>query len=126
MIVIDTDVLIEIFDKKSKKGEEALKKIVESGDNVSITVINLHEVLYGLYKYARPVMEVLRLPILSYAKRDASLAAKLELDAENRGAPVRITDAMIAAITMNNGAKLYTLDLKHFRLFKPSGLELFG
>lgn len=30
MIIIDTDVLIEIFDKQSTKGESALKRIEES------------------------------------------------------------------------------------------------
>lgn len=126
MIVIDTDVLIEIFDKKSKKGEESLKKVVESGEDINITVVNLHEVLYGLQKYAKPVGEILRLPVLGYMKRDASLAVKLELDAEKRGVPARRTDAMIAAMVMNNGAKLYTLDLKHFKPFEPLGLKLFG
>lgn len=124
MIVMDTDVLIEIFDKKSRKGEEAFKKIIGSGEDITITVVNLHEILYGLQKYVKPVGEVLRLPVLSYTKEDASLAAKLELDVEHRGASVRRTDAMIAAMTMNNGAKLYTLDLKHFKPFEPSGLEL--
>lgn len=51
MIVIDTDVLIEIFDKKSSKGDEALNKITRSGEKISITAINLHEILYGLQKY---------------------------------------------------------------------------
>jgi len=30
MIVLDTDVLIEIFDKRSVKGDEALRKLVKS------------------------------------------------------------------------------------------------
>ena len=125
MIVIDTDVLIEIFDKKSGKGEEALKKVIESGEGIGITAVNLHEILYGLQKYAKPVKEVLQLPVLSYMKEDASLAAELELGAENRGAPIRRTDAMIAAMTINNGAKLYTLDLRHFKPLEPLGLKLF-
>ncbi|MFQ6081224.1 MAG: hypothetical protein ACE5OW_06120 [Candidatus Bathyarchaeia archaeon] len=29
MIILDTDVLIEIFDKKSERGDEALKSILE-------------------------------------------------------------------------------------------------
>jgi len=45
---VDTDVLIEILDRRSVKGEKALEKLVESGESVCITVINLHEVLYGL------------------------------------------------------------------------------
>lgn len=125
MIVLDTDVLIEIFDKKSEKGDEALKKILESGENISITAINLHEILYGLRKYAKPVKELLQLPVLNYTKKDAILSANVELETESRGAPIRRTDAMIAAITINEGASLYTLDLKHFQPLKALGLKLF-
>lgn len=125
MIVLDTDVLIEIFDKESERGDEVLEKIVESGENISITAINLHEILYGLRKYARPVKEVLQLPVLSYAMEDASLSAKLELEMERRGTPIRGADAMIAAVAINNGASLYTLDLKHFQPLKTHGLKLF-
>lgn len=125
MIVIDTNVLIEIFDRKSQKGDEALNKIVESDENISITAINLHEILYGLQKYAKPVKEILRLPVLNYTKKDARLAAKLELEMERTGTAIRRTDAMIAAITINNGASLYTLDLKHFKPLEALGLKLF-
>jgi len=125
MIVLDTDVLIEVFDKKSKRGDEALKRILESGESVSITSINLHEILYGLYKYAKPVKEVMQLPVLDYAKKDASLAAHIELEIERKGATIRRTDAMIAAITINNGASLYTLDSKHFKPLTAFGLNLF-
>lgn len=125
MIVIDTDVLIEIMDKRSAKGEEALKKILESGESFAITSITLHEILYGLYKYAKPVEEVLRLPVLSYGKEDAELSAKLELEAEKLGHVVSRMDAMIAAIAINNGAKLYTFNQKHFKPFEKLGLQLF-
>jgi len=125
MIVLDTDVLIEIFDKRSKTGEGVFKEITESGESAAITAVNLHEILYGLKKYAKPVTEVMQLPVLSYAKEDASLAAELELRAEKRGTPVMRTDAMVAAMTMNNGAKLYTLDMKHFKPLESLGLKLF-
>jgi len=125
MIILDTDVLIEIFDKRSKKGDEALKRILESGEDIAITAINLHEILYGLQKYAKPVREVLLLPVLNFTREDANLSAKIELEAESRGASIRRTDAMIAAIAFNNGANLYTLDLKHFQLLKALGLKLF-
>jgi len=126
MMVIDTSVLIEIFDRKSEKGDEALKKILESEENISITAISLHEILYGLQKYAKPVEEVLQLPILNYTKKDATLAAKLELEMEREGTSIRRTDAMIAATTINKGAIFYTLDLKHFKPLENLGLRLFS
>jgi len=125
-MLLDTDVLIEIFDRKSEVGDKALKKILESGENIGITAINLHEILYGLEKYAKPVKEVLQLPLLSYTKRDAILSAKIELSLERIGTPVRRADSMIAAIAINNGANLYTLDLKHFKPIEALGLKLFA
>jgi tRNA(fMet)-specific endonuclease VapC len=125
MIVIDTDVLIEILDKKSEKGDEALRQILESGDEISTTVITLHEVLYGLRKRGKPAKDVLLLPVLSYTKRDALLSSRIELEAEKQGKTIPRTDTMIAAMTINNEAKLYTLDLKHFSSLKEFGLKLF-
>ncbi|MCX8189211.1 MAG: type II toxin-antitoxin system VapC family toxin [Nitrososphaeria archaeon] len=125
MIILDTDVLIEIFDRRSKKGDEALERIIGSGDSVHTTVINLHEILYGLNKFAKPVKEVLMLSILDYRKQDAILASELELKAEREGLPIRRTDAMIAAITINNKGQLYTFDENHFKPLEKFGLKLF-
>ena len=124
MIVLDTDVLIEIFDRQSVRGDEALRKLVERGEDVATTVINLHEILYGLEKYAKPVKDVLLLPIIEYTKRDAQLSAELELKAESLGRPARRTDTMVAAIVLNRGASLYTFDLRHFNVLKNLGLKL--
>lgn len=65
------------------------------------------------------------LPTLSYTKKDAVLSSRIESEAEKRGTSIRRTDAMIAAITINNGATLYTFDLKHFKPLKTLGLKLF-
>lgn len=124
-MLLDTDVLIEIFDRRSEKGDEALGRILESGEDIATTSINLHEILYGLEKYAKPVREVLLLPVLEFTKRDARLSAEVELEAERRGAMIRRTDAMIAAIALNRGAALYTFDLRHFKPLEILGLRLF-
>jgi tRNA(fMet)-specific endonuclease VapC len=125
LIIVDSDVLIELLDRKSEKGEQALKQTIESNEEVATTVISLHEVLYGLNKYGKPVQELLLLPILSYTKKDVVLSSKIELEAEKKGKPVCRTDAMIAAITINNSAKLYTFNLRHFEALQDIGLELY-
>ncbi|MGQ9722759.1 MAG: type II toxin-antitoxin system VapC family toxin [Candidatus Jordarchaeum sp.] len=125
MIVLDTDVLIEIFDKGSVKGDAALSKILESNEDIVTTSINLHEILYGLQKYAKPVKDVLLLRVIDYTKQDAGLSAELELKAESKGTPVSRTDAMIAATALNRGAKLFTFNVSHFSPLKAFGLEFF-
>ena len=87
--------------------------------------MNLHEIMYGLHKYAKPVREVLQLPVLNFGKEDAQLSARLETETEKTGTTIRRTDAMIAAVTINNGASLYTLDLRHFKPLRAHGLKLF-
>lgn len=127
MIVLDTDVLIEIFDKESSKGDEALNRIRASGQAVAITSINFHEIMYGLAKYSRPVSAVAQLPVISFTKEDASLSSRIELQAGRKGMAVRRTDAMIAAIAIMNGASLYSLD-SHFETIESLkvGLKLFA
>jgi len=123
LIILDTDIIIEIYDKKSASGGSALKKIEESGDNFYTTAINTQEVLYGLLKYAKQTEYILQIPTLEYNKEDAKLAAELEWKTETKGRKIARADAMIAAVAINNNAKLYTNNKKHF--FDMQDLELF-
>ncbi len=124
MIVIDSDVLIEILDKKSQKGDQALEQLSGSGEEIATTAICLHEVLYGLHKYGKPVQEILNLPVLSFTKKDATLSSRLEFELEQKGKTAGRTDTMIAAITINNNAKLYTFNQKHYQNLQNLGLNL--
>ncbi len=126
MILLDTDVLIEIFDRRSERGDEALEAILGSGEDIATTSINLHEILYGMEKYAKPVKDVLLLPVLGYTKRDARISAEIEVKAERSGSAIRRTDAMIASVAINHGALLYTFDMKHFKSLEDLGLKLFS
>jgi tRNA(fMet)-specific endonuclease VapC len=125
MIALDSDVLIEILDRKSEKGSDAFKHLIDSGGDICTTVISIHEVLFGFYKHDKPVTDLLQLAVLSYSKNDAMLSSKLELEAEHAGKPIGRTDTMVAAIAINNNAILYTFDLKHFETLKSQGLQLF-
>lgn len=123
MIILDTDIIIEIYDKRSTSGESSLRRIEESGDNFYTTAINTQEVLYGLLKYAKQTEYILQIPTLEYNKEDAKLAAELEWRTETKGRKIARADAMIAAIAINNNARLYTNNKKHFS--DIADLELF-
>lgn len=125
MILLDTNIIIEIFDRKSDSGEKLLKRIAESGEQFATTSINIHEVMYGLIKYAKPVKELSMLPILSFTGNDARLSAELELKVEKKGQKIKRMDSMIAAIAINNGARLYTLDKADFPKLREYGLTIY-
>lgn len=124
MILVDTDVLIEIFNKNSEKGGDALKHIEKTGEDVAITSLNLHEVLYGLYKYAYKdkIDKILLLDVIDFKKEDARLSSKLEFELEKKGRRIARTDSMIAAIAINRKHKLFTFNKKRFKGIR--GLEL--
>ena len=123
MIIVDTDILIDIFDKQSEKGNLALKKLESSGEDIAITSITLHEILFGHYKFNKKVKDILHINTLEFNKKDAELSAKIEFDLEKRGKIIPRTDTMIAAIAINRKAKVYTFNKKHFQMIKQ--LELF-
>jgi predicted nucleic acid-binding protein len=124
MIVLDTDVLIEIFDKKSVVGEDILARI--EGYEVATTPINLHEILYGFYKVRKEILrDLLEFKIVDFTRRDALLSAQLEVDLELRGKPTGRFDAMIAATCINRDALLFTLNTAHFDRFIEFGLKLY-
>jgi tRNA(fMet)-specific endonuclease VapC len=115
MIILDTDVLIEIFDKGSNKGDLAIRKLEEAGEDITITSLTLHEILFGLEKYGKKrIRKLEQLETLAYTKNDAKLSAKLELDCERKGKMISRTDSMIAAMVINRKAKLFTFNKKHF------------
>ncbi len=125
MILADTDVLIEIFDKNSKKGAAALQRIEDAGEDISFTSLNLHEILYGIYKYAdkQKSERIMLLEVVDFTKDDAALSAKLEVKAEKKGNKIPRFDSMIAAVAINRGFKLFTFNKDQFEVFEE--LELF-
>ena len=124
LILLDTDVIIEVLDKKSDMGNVILRRIIESGEEYYTSSVNMHELLYGLQKYSKDSHLVLQIPTLGYNKNDSELSAVLELSAERKGRSVPRMDAIVASIAINNGCSLYTLD-EHFEVFTDKGLKLF-
>ena len=123
MIIIDTDVLIEISDKRSKKGDQIYQKILTSEDDVAITSITMYEALYGLMKYKKPFQHLFSFHVYEFSNEDAQQAARLELNLEKKGKKIKRTDIMIASTTINNGASLYTFD-NDFQTLQDFGLRI--
>ncbi len=123
MILIDTDMLIEILDKHSDLGDKASKKVMASGERFCTSAVNLHEILYGYIKRAELVDKSLLIPVLEYTKTDAILSSRLEAEIEEKSDAKLRLDSMIAAVAINNHCKLLTNNHKDFNQFK--GLEFF-
>ena len=117
--------LIEIFDKQSKKGDDALLRLEGASDRTVVTTaINLHEVLSGYVKYTKSIATLQQLPVLPFGGKDAELSSKIEVGLERKGTPVRRTDTMIAAVAVNNNARFFSFNAKDFTPMRDFGLRL--
>ncbi len=125
MILLDSNALVEILEKRSKVGEELYLTLIESGEAICTTSINIHEIMYGLIKYGKSTKELLQLPIVDYSREAASLSAQIEYELEKSRTPVRRTDSMIAGVAIKESMQLLTLDEKHFEPIATKGLKLF-
>lgn len=125
MIILDTDVLIEIIDKKSNKGEDIFHRLEDANEIFAITSISLYEIYFGLLKLKKKNLPSLSsFLVYGFQREEALLAADLELKLEVSGRKIKRTDIMIAAISISNGAVLCTFD-KDFKELKDQGLKLF-
>ena len=124
MIILDTNVMIEIFDKKSKKGEVILEKL--EGYNVSTTSLNLHEIAYGFNKIGKKLPDEIKfLRVFEFTPQDALLSAEIESKLEKAGNIVGRFDTMIASVCINRSAQLATFNKRHFEKIRGFGLKLF-
>lgn len=122
-MIIDTSIWIEYF-----KNKPDIVKIIESGlneESIYITGPIVSELLHGvksekefemLSKYIDAV------PYLECELKDWIHAGKISFSLRKKGITVPLTDIIISAISINKGAKIFTLD-KHFE--QIPGIELF-
>jgi tRNA(fMet)-specific endonuclease VapC len=126
MILLDTNVLVEILEKRSRKGEDLYSDIIDTAEPICTTSINLHEVLHGLRKYGKSAKPLLQLPVVDYSKDDALTSSEIEYEMGKIGSSVRRMDSMIAAVAINKSISLLSLDPKRFApIAKKFPLKLF-
>ncbi|MHA2100192.1 MAG: type II toxin-antitoxin system VapC family toxin [Candidatus Kariarchaeaceae archaeon] len=120
MIFLDSDVLIEILERNSKKSKQIFE-ILENHiiEEVVISALVLEEVFFGILKVTgnqrliedHPILEI---PVINFTKQDALLAAEIEYEMEKLGKKKPRVDSLIASSVINHQGSLFTLNIKHY------------
>ena len=81
--------------------------------------MNFEELLFGIFKrtniFTLPTNHPLHhFPIISFNKDHAEYAARLEVKLEQMGLKKPKMDTLIAAISIKENCRIYTLNLSHF------------
>jgi tRNA(fMet)-specific endonuclease VapC len=126
--VIDTDILIDLL-KNTEETVTFLAEIEENETPLSTTAINAFELYYGAHKSKQQKQNLKattkllnRLIILPLDQTSAETAGHIYAELETKGQPIGLRDSLIAAITLTNGFRIATKNVKHLQ--KITGLTV--
>jgi tRNA(fMet)-specific endonuclease VapC len=123
-LCLDTDILIDFLRGKIRGRIEQLEEEFQ----LTTTTINLFELYYGAFKTkkegnVKAVDELaLRLEEFRFTGESAKLSGEVMAELKEKGQTVNFRDVMIAGILLENDAKFYTKNVKHFERIK--GIKL--
>jgi len=123
-ILVDTDVLIEAFERRN---EAILGKLFNY--NIYVSYVSLYEYLYGFKYIGKDVVKekdmLEKVVNIVYPSQDVILKAlEIDVDLSRKGEKIPQADIIIAATAIVLGMPLYTMDLTHFSRLKRYGLKL--
>lgn len=121
--IIDSNIISEVL--KPNANFHVLEKLVEHVTDMAVTVMTLHELLYGMEKLddgfkktqlAKFINEEVcdDFPIVGYSEKAARIHAKIRAHMEKIGKPMPYGDSQIAAIALAEEMILVTGHIKHF------------
>lgn len=125
MIVIDSDILASFLNAR-REAVVTLEALEAMGEELATTSVNVAEVLRGasVSPSKRIAAESLLAGLVEvpFGPRAARRFGTLMAAADRLGAPLPNVDAMVAAATLEAGARLATRNLRHYG--RMPGLEL--
>jgi hypothetical protein len=129
MILVDTSVWIDFLRGEHSTERRILHKLIEDGEEISITGIVLTEILQGITeeeKYQQTMNYLLEFPI--YEPKGITTyidAARIYRECRNNGKTIRSTiDCVIAAICLENDLYILHKDRDYDIIQECAGLKV--
>ena len=127
MILVDSSVWVDFFSKSLGPAGAELRRMIEESEPFALTGVVVTEVLQGLTRDARRIEGFLsQWDMLEPAGFETYReAAAIFRAARARGVSLTTIDTLIAAIALENGASVFTLDQDFSRIARMTGLVLY-
>lgn len=127
MILVDSSVWVDFFSSSPSRAGDELRRMIEDSEPFALTGIVVAEVLQGLTRDSAPIERFLeQWDMLEPGGFDTyRRAADLYRLARAKGVTLATIDALIAAIALEHGASVFTVDQDFSRIARFTGLELY-
>ena len=128
MILVDSSVWVDFFRPSPGRGGAELRRMIEESEPFALTGIVVAEVLQGLTRDAGVIERFLaQWDMLEPKGFDTyRSAAAIYRAGRGKGITTSTIDTLIAAIALEHGASVFTLDQDFVRIARMTGLELYS
>lgn len=128
MILVDSSVWVDFFNASPGAAGSELRRMIEESELIAITGVVVAEVLQGLTRDVSPIEAILAECDMLEPKGFVTYwrAAAIYRAARAQGVSLTTIDTLIAAIALEHGARVFTLDQDFSRIARLTGLELYG
>jgi predicted nucleic acid-binding protein len=128
VILVDSSVWVDSFKSHSGPAGVELRRMIEEGEPLVLTGIVVAEVLQGLIRDAGVIERFLaQWDMLEPKGFDTyRSAAAIYRAGRKSGTTSSTIDSLIAAIALEHGASVFTLDRDFVRIARMTGLQLYS
>jgi predicted nucleic acid-binding protein len=128
LILVDTSVWIDFFKPAPGRAGAELRRMIEEAEPFALTGVIVTEVLQGLSRDVHRIERYLSLwemiqPRSFSTYREASTISRL---GRSKGISLTTIDSLIAAIALEHGALLFSLDKDFSRIARVAALRLYS
>jgi predicted nucleic acid-binding protein len=127
LILVDSSVWVDFFSSKPGRGGGKLRRMIEESEPFALTGVVVAEVLQGLTRDASRVEKFLaQWEMLEPRGYETyGRAAAIYRAARARGVSLTTIDTLIAAVALEHGVSVFTLDRDFSRIARIAGLGLY-
>jgi predicted nucleic acid-binding protein len=127
VILVDSSVWVDFFRPSPGRGGAELRRMIEGSEPFALSAIIVAEILQGLTRDAGVIERFLALwDMLEPGGFDTyRSAAAIYRAGRKKGITSSTIDTLIAAIALEHGASVFTLDQEFARIARMTGLELY-
>ena len=127
MILVDSSVWIDFFSSSPGPAGAELRRVIEEAEPFALTGVVVAEVLQGLTRDAGRIERLLgQCDILEPGGFETyRQAATIYRAARSQGITLTTLDTLIAAVALEHGASVYTLDRDFSRMARIAGVILY-
>ena len=127
MILVDSSVWVDFFRSAPGPAGAELRRMIDEAEPFALTGIVVAEVLQGLIRDASAIEHFLAQWDMLEPKglETCRRAAAIYRSGRAKGISLTTIDTLIAAIALEHGAAVFTLDQDFGRIARLTGLELY-